>query len=1851
MKKKVFVWLLTFLMVLGMIPATAFAGESRQAYDFADMPNNWSTTALIKAVDNGLLKGYTDGDKILIKSDSPLKRAEMAAVVNRAFGAMKATDLNGVTDVPSTVWYANDMAKAIMMGTFMKDTQMRPESNITRQEAFAVLARAFKISSDVAENEALDSFSDKADVAAWAKKDLNAMVEAGYVKGSNGKLNPNANITRAEFAAVMDNLVMQYIDVAGEITDVTSSGNVLIRVPGVKLKNLTIKGDLIIADGVGEGDVTLDNVTVEGKTLVRGGGENSFIIKSNSYLGKVIVCKVDGKVRIAVEDASDVEMIYVDDGSDDVFVEGVIGTLEVAGDGITATARKGIIANAIVSGDNSTIILKTSGTLKEGRISGTASKIMVEKGATADKIIIDGADAKVEGAGVVKVVDIRDGGDKASISTPNTKIEAAKDAEGVTAAGGAPVAGGTSVTNNNTGSWILTPPSSGGGSSSPEVVSAIGISTDIDVTGGVENDALVKVTLTTASNEADIYYTTNGAIPTAASTKYTGPFHVKTQNTAGETVTIKAIGIKTGYTNSAVAEKQIVFKAASIFLTTIGVISNPAKVTYYEGETLDLSGLKVKLFYSDSQQDEIVDLSDFESKGITTEPVNGTTLTINNHNGKYILVSCGGLSAQNSDRLTVLAAPSSGFAGGTGTSVDPYQVATAEQLNNVRNHLDKHFIQTADIDLAGYLAEGGAGYDADAGWEPIGAFVSGDTGTPFTGSYNGNGKTISNLTINRPEKNCVGLFEYSTGDLNNISLSGIDVNGKYNTGGLVGYQKGGTISSCSVSGSVNGTNDDIGGLVGRCYEVESVSNCHSTASVEGFNNVGGLIGYNSSSTIENCYATGSVKGNSSTTGGLVANNYNGVIRNCYATGSVVGTYDEVGGLVGWNAYSNAQIINSYATGQVSGGGVGIGGLLGENYSAATVVSCYATGKVIGGTKVGGLIGDTIESATTTNSYWDTETSGQATSAGGTGYSTSAMIMETNSVPIYVDWDFTNTWAIEEGVSYPYLTWQEDSNIPYPLRVQLTISEPTLTKEKQYDGTTLAQVTAGELIGVDAEDEVFIHAVANFNDIAVGTGKTITVVYTLSGSDATKYIAPVSWTTDDGVITKKTLGFSGLLYNTIKEYDGSTAVTLLTPPTLAGVVEGETVDVDVDINYDTADAGSGKRITTVSTINGEHAGNYIKPSDHHNDNGEVVAAAAPMPGNGGVITSVSNPDTTLTLNWAKASDNFTAEADLKYFVYQSDSDNISTVQNAEDNGVLINVDGTADINTYNVTGLNAGTSYYFNVIVADEAGYKAAYSTLNARTKPDQSGSPEFTAGTPATYGTQLTVGSGTLTTTTNLRCWWYRSSDTFYDGWDQVTYGTWTNNYTPTAADIGYYLIVVVVTPDANGSAILVTEAPVEKAQGSVVTAEYAGTFPIEATSINLTGFAAGAGNLEVAVAIDGAIYTDYAPLVIDGDGKATIADLAGVTTSTKVKVRVKETSTHTAGAGKEITVTEEIIAPIESEGTLFHAAAGSNFTGVVYKDKNDSKIYYNEIGTDGVWGTKIVVENAGEDIRLAIDSDDNAHVVYTTSGKIGYRIYDGSDWTEETAIESNYGGVCSKADIAVDSNGYAHITYTDTKGSSVDPYPENDIMYAIFNGEEFYISLKYMGYKSYISGGITETSQDGDFYTKGSWIAVDSSDNYYILSHHRNWYRYGKDNYNTYEVVVNSTLGVGNTSSDSYDVYDIYDMTTNVGKIVALYNHSGPKTAEITESEGVLSFSEIQALVGGTVHSLASDGTDIVVGGENGGKLQAFYNGTAMVYSDIIVKSETKVSVVHRGSTFYAIYTGSDDKINIMEIELPLEP
>jgi len=347
MPKKLISVLLTVLMIISLLPVSLFAQESTSA--FSDMPAGETGQMLQRAVDNGLLGGMPDGT---IRPDDSLTRAQLAAIINRAFGSASKADVSRFSDIKETDWYYQDIAKAVKMGTLVGENGlMQPNRTITKQEAFAILTRAFKLPGGSVED--LKSFADNSQVSDWAKQVIAAIVKGGYYAGVNGKLEAQKAITRAEFASVMDKLVAQYIKKAGVYTgnDLVKKGNILISVPDVTLKDLTINGDLIIGDGVGDGDVILENVTINGRLVVRGGGENSIHIIGKSSVGTVIVARVEGVVRVAVENGADVDVIIIDDGSDDVVIEGTINEVQIKAEDIVVTANNATIKKVSVEGE------------------------------------------------------------------------------------------------------------------------------------------------------------------------------------------------------------------------------------------------------------------------------------------------------------------------------------------------------------------------------------------------------------------------------------------------------------------------------------------------------------------------------------------------------------------------------------------------------------------------------------------------------------------------------------------------------------------------------------------------------------------------------------------------------------------------------------------------------------------------------------------------------------------------------------------------------------------------------------------------------------------------------------------------------------------------------------------------------------------------------------------------------------------------------------------------------------------------------------------------------------------------------------------------------------------------------------------------------------------------------------------------------------------------------------------------------------------------------------------------------------------------------------------------------------
>jgi len=335
------------------------------------------------------------------------------------------------------------------------------------------------------------------------------------------------------------------------------------------------------------------------------------------------------------------------------------------------------------------------------------------------------------------------------------------------------------------------------------------------------------------------------------------------------------------------------------------------------------------------------------------------------------------------------------YAGGDGSESNPYEIANWHHLDNIHQNFDKEFVLTADLDsnTAGYSS---VVSNPSNGFDPIG-----DSNTPFTGTFDGDNHTITNLTIDRGSTNYVGLFGYvDGGTVQNVGVERVDITGRAEVGGLVG-QSSGTVTGSYATGAVSGS-DDVGGLVGNNFG-GSVKKSYATGDVSGSTDVGGLIGINDDGTVTGSYATSDVSGSSGDVGGLVGEN------------------DDAGG-----------IIKSYATGDVSGSNADdVGGLVGENEDSS-VKKSYATGDVSGSDDVGGLVGEN-DDGTVTASYWNKGTTNQANAIGGTdgtnsnlqGLTTSEMQGINATVEMH-RLDFDSTWRPGDGDGqYPDLAWDSE----------------------------------------------------------------------------------------------------------------------------------------------------------------------------------------------------------------------------------------------------------------------------------------------------------------------------------------------------------------------------------------------------------------------------------------------------------------------------------------------------------------------------------------------------------------------------------------------------------------------------------------------------------------------------------------------------------------------------------------------------------------------------------------------------------------------------------------------------------
>jgi len=406
------------------------------------------------------------------------------------------------------------------------------------------------------------------------------------------------------------------------------------------------------------------------------------------------------------------------------------------------------------------------------------------------------------------------------------------------------------------------------------------------------------------------------------------------------------------------------------------------------------------------------------------------------------------------------------FAGGNGTVLNPYEIATKEQLNLIRNYAAKNkwFVLVADISFdEADFSEGGSFFNDGQGWIPIGT----SNEDPFTGGFDGNNHSITGLKSNLIGVGdlYVGLFGYCEGTvfdlkLVNASMSGT-ITGTENSvwvGGICGYLSSGTIENCSVSGRISAYETCVesqdkskayaGGIAGQSNngsfnlcsnlaEVTARADSRATSSGGGswatFAYAGGIVS-KTTGTISKSFNTGRINGEAlgnyaqANAGGLTASSNNNISM-CYNTGMVRAMGNPNNGAAGIVAsYSYGTLSNCYNTGYIAADG-NVAGII-EYLSSGNVTNVYNVGEISGKTSyyVRAIIADAYSGTVKNCFYTNTKISGIR---GITDTSVRLSLEDAQKQSSYTGFDFNSVWDMCDLAVHPYpeLCEQNHTNIP------------------------------------------------------------------------------------------------------------------------------------------------------------------------------------------------------------------------------------------------------------------------------------------------------------------------------------------------------------------------------------------------------------------------------------------------------------------------------------------------------------------------------------------------------------------------------------------------------------------------------------------------------------------------------------------------------------------------------------------------------------------------------------------------------------------------------------------------------
>ncbi|ETT72071.1 S-layer domain-containing protein [Paenibacillus sp. FSL R7-277] len=453
----------------------------------ADIKGHWAESDIQQWLDQGLITGYPDHT---FRPGAEVSRGEFVALVNRAY---KYSDTKAISfkDLKPENFAYIEVQKATAQGYIsgFSDNTFRPDKPITRQETAVILSRILGFDSKGA--TASISAQDANLIPAWSRPAAQYLLDQGIMsKNAAGAFQPQRNMTRAETVVVikkalaLSTVVYDKAGTFGEAAVSTVQHNVRIIASNVTLRNMHIRGDLVIAKEVADGDAYLEQVQVDGVTRIEGGGSNSIHIR-NSKLNTVSVNRLNHAVRVVAEGTSVVQDVQI-------LSSAVIEEKDLTGDGFVNVT---VLPPAQTSSSERTVVLagvfkkvSVGGSLKEFNVrSGSIANLLIQENLViptlnfSKNVVIDQLEMKsklkISGEGQVKSVVLSEG-------VPDPKLpKEQQPAAPVTGSGG----GGSSNPGPGGGSGGGSPdPGTGGGNGSTPVPA-------LSVTGITAANGMVEV--------------------------------------------------------------------------------------------------------------------------------------------------------------------------------------------------------------------------------------------------------------------------------------------------------------------------------------------------------------------------------------------------------------------------------------------------------------------------------------------------------------------------------------------------------------------------------------------------------------------------------------------------------------------------------------------------------------------------------------------------------------------------------------------------------------------------------------------------------------------------------------------------------------------------------------------------------------------------------------------------------------------------------------------------------------------------------------------------------------------------------------------------------------------------------------------------------------------------------------------------------------------------------------------------------------------------------------------------------------------------------------------------------------